>query len=78
MKQYSKALLHAKLKEYGFVLKRSHWAELDRLLKKTGFVTPEAVLVQAHRTWGWNQPMLDQLRKALGIPKGLAEKEKTG
>jgi hypothetical protein len=64
MKQFSKALLHTRLKERGFVLKRSHWVELDKLLKKTGYITPEAVMVKAHG-WGWNKPMLEEFKKAL-------------
>lgn len=60
----SKALLHAKLTAAGFVLRPSHWRDLDKMLKVRGYVTVEAVLVQAHR-WGWSVPMIDQLRKAL-------------
>ena len=64
MSKFSKATLALKLKDYGFVLAARHWKDLDRLLKATGFVTREAVIVQAAR-WGWSEPMLDQLKGAL-------------
>jgi len=64
MTKFSKAALALKLKDYGFVLAARHWKDLDRLLKATGFVTREAVIVQAAQ-WGWSEPMLDQLKGAL-------------
>ena len=64
MTKYSKATLALKLKDYGFVLASHHWKDLDRLLKPTGYVTREAVIVQAAR-WGWSEPMLKQLKGAL-------------
>ena len=64
MTKYSKATLALKLKDYGFVLAVRHWKDLERPHKPTGFVTREAVIVQAAR-WGWSEPMLDQLKGAL-------------
>jgi len=64
MTNLSKAALYDRLTKYGFVLTSKHWRELDKLMKPTGYITPESVIVQAHR-WGWSDPMIAQLKKAL-------------
>ena len=61
----SKATLREKLTQKGYVLRPEHWRELDRLFKKGGGYVFLLTVTEAAKRWGWSEPMIAELRKAL-------------